>query len=124
MNNVIVTARNPIGMVDDIQYLGDGLFRVDYTRESAVFILWPSTPMTSIYGLISLLGVMVDPTYTSAPHSTHKLDIVAVTGAKQYFDVVLRDRFEYQKKHRCWYVRLGPQMYAIILTRQMSQQLQ
>ena len=37
---------------------------------------------------------MVDPTYTSAHYSSHDSDVFAVTGAKQYFDVVLQDRFD------------------------------
>ena len=94
MNNVIVTARNPIGMVDHIQYLGDGLFRVDYTpRVSSLYSSAINISDKYLWTGLSF-GVMVDPTYTSAHYSSHDSDVFAVTGAKQYFDVVLQDRFD------------------------------
>ena len=117
MDNVIVSARNPMGMVYDIKYLDDGLFRVDYTpRVSGLYSA--SIKINDMYLWTDhSFGVIIDPTYASAHHSTHNSNAVAVAGAEQLIDVVLRDRFDNR-------IRLGLQVNAIILTRSMSQQLQ
>lgn len=69
-------------------------FRVDYTpRVSGLYSA--SIKINDMYLWTDhSFGVMIDPTYASAHHSTHNSNAVAVAGAEQLFDVVLRDRFD------------------------------
>jgi hypothetical protein len=44
-DNVIVSLRNPVGMVDEIQYIGDGVFRVQYAPKISGLYPLPSRSM-------------------------------------------------------------------------------
>jgi hypothetical protein len=92
-DNVIVSSRNTNGMIDEMQYIGDGVFRVEYTPKiSGLYSAAIKINGEYLWTDLSA-GVIVDPTFASARHSTHDSKLVALAGAKQSFDVVLRDRF-------------------------------
>ena len=93
-DNLIVSTRNQVDPVDTVQHLGSGLFRVVYTpKVSGLYSA--SIKINNEYIWVDLSsGVLVEPTYASAHHSTHDSDVIAVAGAKHVFNVVSRDRFE------------------------------
>ena len=93
-DNLIVSARNQVDMVDTVQHLGSGLFRVVYTpRISGLYST--SIKINDKYIWVDLSsGVLVEPTYASAHLSTHDSNVIAIAGTKQIFHVVSRDRFE------------------------------